>query len=247
MFHSKPKNLNEVIRIKFGSKLPTRVESIKYVGILVDSTLTWKPQISELSKKLARTCGIFFRMRHCVTPEALKLLYYSLFNSFLFYGIVIGGLTHSSMLDCLFKVQIRVIRAISFKDRYTHTTPLFYELKILKLHDIYSLKLLCFVSECTNNSITIVFDSFFNQFQIVHSYNHRQASEGNIYLTGVKTTQYWKNIQEKPSGILFICLFCLNIFLTIILCIIIIIVIIILLLRYNHFLCNFFLLFHFTF
>ena len=61
IFHSKPKNLNELIRIKFGSKLLTHVESIKYLGILVDSTLTWKPQISELSKKLARTCGIFFK------------------------------------------------------------------------------------------------------------------------------------------------------------------------------------------
>ena len=45
IFHSKHKNLNELIRVKFGSKLLTCVESIKYLGILVDSTLTWKPQI----------------------------------------------------------------------------------------------------------------------------------------------------------------------------------------------------------
>ena len=100
-------------------------------------------------------------MRHYVAPETLKLLYYSLFYSFLSYGIVIWGLAHPSILDRLFKVQKRVIRAISFKDRYTHTTPLFYELKILKLHDIHSFKLLCFVYECTNNSITPAFDSFF--------------------------------------------------------------------------------------
>ena len=192
IFHSKPKNSNELIRIKFGSKLLTRVESIKYLEILVDSTLTWKPQISELSKKLAITCDIFFRMRHYVTPETLKLLYYSLFYSFLSYGIVIWGLTNSSVLDHLFKVQKRVIRAISFKDRYTHTT-LFYELKILKLHDIHFVRLLCFVYECTNNSITPVFDSFFNQLQAVHSYNTRQASKGRIYLTGVNTTHMGKD------------------------------------------------------
>ena len=58
IFYSEPKNLNELIRIKFGSKLLTRVESIKYLRVLVDSTLTWKPQISELSKRLARICGI---------------------------------------------------------------------------------------------------------------------------------------------------------------------------------------------
>ena len=83
-------------------------------------------------------------------------------------------------MDRLFKVQKRVIRAISFKDRYTHTVPLLYELNILKLHDIHSLKLLCFVYECTNNLITPVFDSFFDQLQTVHSYNTRKASKGNI-------------------------------------------------------------------
>ena len=202
IFHSKPKNLNEPIRIKFGSKLLTRIESIKYLGILVDSTLTWKPQISELSKKLARTCGIFFKIRHYVTPETLKLLYYSLFYSFLSYGITIWGLTHPSVLDRLFKVQKRVIRAISFKDKFTHTTPLFYEHKILKLHDIHSLKLLCFVYECSNNSITPVFDSYFNKLQTVHSYNTRQASKGNIYLTGVNTIQYGKRSAKFAGGIL---------------------------------------------
>ena len=145
IFHSKPINFNELIRIKFGSKLLTRVESIKHPGILVDSTLTWKPQISELSKKLARTCSIFFRMRHYVTPETLKLLYYSLLYLFLSYDIVVWGSTHLTILDHLFKVLQRVIHAISFKNRATHTTPLFYELRMLTLHDIHSLKLLCFV------------------------------------------------------------------------------------------------------
>ena len=115
-------------------------------------------------------------MRHYETPETLKLLYYSLLYSFLSYGIVIWGLTHPSIMDHLFKVQKRVIPVISFKDRYTHTTPLLYELKILKLHDINSLKLLCFVYEFTNNSVTPALDSFLNQLQTVHSYNTRQAS-----------------------------------------------------------------------
>ena len=37
------------------SKFPSNI----YLGILVDSKLTWKPHITELSKKLARTAGIF--------------------------------------------------------------------------------------------------------------------------------------------------------------------------------------------
>ena len=90
-------------------------------------------------------------MRHYVTPETLELLYYSLFYLFLSYGIAIWGLTHPSVLVRLFKVQKRVIRAISVQVRYTRTTPLFYEHKILELHDIHSLKLLFL---CMNVQIT---------------------------------------------------------------------------------------------
>ena len=48
MFHSPAKNFNEFIRIKLGSKVINHVQSIKYLGILVDATLSWKPQIIEL-------------------------------------------------------------------------------------------------------------------------------------------------------------------------------------------------------
>ena len=59
--------------------------------IPADFTLTWKPQISELSKKLDRTRVIFFRMRHYVILETSKLLYYSLFYSFLFMALLFGA------------------------------------------------------------------------------------------------------------------------------------------------------------
>ena len=49
------------------------------LGVLLDSNLKWKPHITELSKKLARTAGVFFKIRHFVPLDTLKLLYYSFF------------------------------------------------------------------------------------------------------------------------------------------------------------------------
>ena len=105
IFHSKVRKIDEFIRIKIGSKTIKRENYVKYLGILVDSALTWKPHITQLSKKLFRSVGIFFKIRHYVTPKTLKLLYYSLFHSFIYYGIAVWGLTHPTILDHLCKMQ----------------------------------------------------------------------------------------------------------------------------------------------
>ena len=50
IFHSKVRKTDEFIRIKIGSKTIKHENYVKYLGILVDSTLTWKPHITQLSK-----------------------------------------------------------------------------------------------------------------------------------------------------------------------------------------------------
>ena len=175
---------------------------MKYLGVLVDSTLSWKPHITELSKKLARTTGIFFKIRHYVSYETLKLLYYSLFYSFISYAIVVWGLTHPTVLDCLYKIQKKVVRAISFKDRYAHSTPLFHKLKILKIHDVHCLKLLCLVYECKINESVRPLSDFFVPLYSIHNHNTRQASKGNIFLPRIFTTHYGKRSAKYAGAIL---------------------------------------------
>ena len=192
IFHSPTRKIEEFVKIKLGSKPITRVNYIKYLGVLVDATLSWKPHITELTKKLARTFGIFYKIRHYVSPDTLKLLYYSLFYSFISYGITVWGLTHPSYMDPLWKLQKKVIRTIAFKDKYAHTTPLFHEFKMLKLADVHSLKLLCFVFDCSWGSSIEPFNKFFTPLQLVHSYNTRQSSKGNLFISSVNTTQFGK-------------------------------------------------------
>ena len=142
---------------------------VKYLGILVDSTLTWKPHITQLSKKRSRSVGIFFKIRHYVTPETLKLLYYSLFYSFISYGISVWGLTHPTILEPLCKVQKKVVRtiALSLSDKYSHSSPLFHNLELLQLRDIHPLNLLCFVYECRFHAPIVPFEEFFIPLQFM--------------------------------------------------------------------------------
>ena len=59
IFHSPQKKIAEQIIIKFTKKKIQRKISVKFLGVLLDSNLRWKSHITELSKKLSRTIGIF--------------------------------------------------------------------------------------------------------------------------------------------------------------------------------------------
>ena len=70
------------------------MQSIKYLGVFIDSTLTWEDHISNLSKKLSRSIGIIYKLRPCVNQQIMNNVYYALFCSQLVYGIHVWGSTN---------------------------------------------------------------------------------------------------------------------------------------------------------
>ena len=91
LFHSPRKKLPNLMNLKFGKCSIKKTKYVKFLGVLVDEHLSWKYHINELYKKLSRTTGIFFKIRHYIPIETLICLYNSLFSSFLSYGIIVWG------------------------------------------------------------------------------------------------------------------------------------------------------------
>ena len=65
------------------------------------------------------------------------LLYNSLFKSHLEFGIIAWGGVNSNKLKCIVNLQKKCIRNVANKQFKSHTDPIFRQLKILKLKDIY--------------------------------------------------------------------------------------------------------------
>jgi hypothetical protein len=51
------------------------VKYTKYLGVLIDSELAWKEHIDPLHKKLLKFSGVFYRLRHILPYEVLKMIY----------------------------------------------------------------------------------------------------------------------------------------------------------------------------
>ena len=114
--------------------------SITYLGIIIDSHLTWKSWVSYISKKIKRNIGILSKIRHYVNLKTLTKLYYSLIYPFLIYGITMWGNTYESTLTPIITLQKQVLRIITFRNYNDHSNPLFKALEIIKFEDVIFLQ-----------------------------------------------------------------------------------------------------------
>ena len=190
IFHSSSSSVPSDAVVKIGKKHIKRVKFVKFLGLLLDEHLSWKYHLSELSKKLARTCGIFFRIRNLLPLDVLLCLYNALFLSFLQYGLIVWGGTYASYIEPIFKLQKKAVRAISFQSRLSPSLPIFKDLKLLKLSEIFELRLSTFVFDSVNKTSPSCFHNFFLFNSSVHQYSTRQASQGDLYLLRKNSSQY---------------------------------------------------------
>ena len=87
---------------------------IKYLGLILDSRLSWKFHISELTKKLSRSVGMLFKIREYTPKSVLVSLYHSLFNSHLTYGLPAWGHTKKELTKRISKLQKKAVCACHF-------------------------------------------------------------------------------------------------------------------------------------
>ena len=76
---------------------------VKYLGILIDHDLNCY-HIDLLVPKLSRAIGILSKIRHFVTIDNLRNIYFGIFSSKLTHGADICGQQHNSHLKRIIKL-----------------------------------------------------------------------------------------------------------------------------------------------
>ena len=90
-FHSQQHKITDNIVLRFGRKSIKQESYVKFLGILLDSNLSWKFHLTEWSKKLARTAGLFYKIRHYAAKDTLMLLYHGCLLRFLLIVFLYGA------------------------------------------------------------------------------------------------------------------------------------------------------------
>ena len=69
IFKSKQKKLEGDLKINLCGKRLYPTEIFKYLGVKMDTNLTWQHHVNDLSIKLNRANALLFKMRKYVSPK----------------------------------------------------------------------------------------------------------------------------------------------------------------------------------
>jgi hypothetical protein len=137
------KNLDKSFSINIQGTSISPVNCVKFLGVHIDSLISWDTHISILANKLSSVCYLIRTIRPTVATDILLTLYYGLFYSHVTYSILLWGSSPSALK--IFKIQKRIIRLIALAGLRTSCRPLFNDLKILPLPCVYMMYAILFI------------------------------------------------------------------------------------------------------
>ena len=120
----------------------SRVEFTKFLGVYIDENINWNKHISFVTNKLARMCGILFRVRNSLTLEALTSIYYTLCYPHLTYCVSIWASTWPSFTKKVTVAQNKILRSMFYMNRFESTRNIFNTQNFLLFSNIHKYFLL---------------------------------------------------------------------------------------------------------
>ena len=112
------------------TQFPTTLQCedhVKYLGVLLDSNLSWKFHINNVALKISRTVGVVARPRHFVPRTTLLNIYQSLILPYLTYGLAAWGQVAKTHLQKILLLQKRVLRlAYIFRTQSTCSAFIYF-------------------------------------------------------------------------------------------------------------------------
>jgi len=100
--------IENALEIAYMNKTSRNVPSVKFLGLLVEDTLSWDHHINQIASKLSSVCYAVWTLTPLLSKTALKMLYFSYAHSIISYVIIFWGNSGNSIK--IFTQQKKILR-----------------------------------------------------------------------------------------------------------------------------------------
>ena len=152
-------------KLKINNNNIDRITQFNFLGVILHERMSWKQHIEHIRLKIAKTIGIIYRLKSIYPSAILLTLYNTLVTPHLHYCLLCWGSIIKEN-DLLHIMQKRVLRTITNSNYIAHTEPLFKELKLVKITDMYVIAIWKFYHNLMNNQLPMFFSSMTPQLPV---------------------------------------------------------------------------------
>ena len=183
VFGTLSKNWN--VTIKLNDKIVHKVTSTKFLGVTIDSNLSWSDHIHSICNKISRSVGILSKLKYYIPGNILRCLYQTLILPHLSYCCSVWSSATKTTLNKLIVLQKKAIRHITNAHYRESTSKLFLSLNLLKLPDLIQINLATIIYRATHNNLPFPLVNLFKTNNDFHPYNTRHSN--NIHCPPCRT------------------------------------------------------------
>jgi hypothetical protein len=198
IFKTRSKKLPQHTDVKLNGTTIQCVESTKFLGVMLDTNITWATQINKVKSKVSKGIGVLCKARKVLNIPAIIQLYHSLINPHFLYCIEVWGRAADIYMNSLFKLQKKAVRIIKSASFRAESKPLFNELQILPLKSIYRYSIILFMFKFIKGMLPEIFGKLFQRNSEIVSRSTRQ--QFHLHVPKCKTSLYKNTI--KMQGVL---------------------------------------------
>ena len=127
---------NLLFPLSIAGQFLEQVSKIKYLGIYIDSHLSWHDHIDYVCDRVSKSINIMTKIKSYLGNQCLTSIYYSLVYPYLIYGSLLRGNNYDNPLSQLIRLQNKAVRIMNDVPLRDHITPHYVHLGLLKFRDI---------------------------------------------------------------------------------------------------------------
>ena len=206
IFSPHPRQVTPKITIKISNQPISQIEECRFLGVMIDSKLSWKSHIKHVTSKVAKSVGILGKARKVLGRKTLETLYYTMIYPYLLYCNIIWGNCNANTIWPIFKLQKMAVRLIMNVPRRESTSQYFKKLHLVKVPDLYNISVSIFMYNFIYSNLPTTFEKYFTLSGEIHSVSTRQSNDyrAPLYKSQIGTkfvkktgVDVWKSINES--------------------------------------------------
>ena len=133
------------------------------------------------------------KIRHYVSRESLRSIYFAIFSSLMNYGSHVWGQVNNGYVKRIIKLQDKSIRIINFAKYHDPTSELYKKSSILKFQDQIRLNNYFHVHDSINRQLPPSLQENFHYLHDIHAHKTKSSDQFCVKLSKTHTITYGIN------------------------------------------------------